>query len=374
MQNRLISAYEALLTTGAIVPDTAQARASALLQRLANALEQVRPRTVASALLRLRPEPVPRGLYVYGAVGRGKTMLMDLFFRNVAFKSKRRLHFDAFMQEAHAAIATARAATKGDPMPVAAKAIADQGRLLCLDEFQVNDIADAMILSRLFQSLFANGAILVATSNTAPSELYLDGINRSLFLPFVEALQQRCSVFELLSSNDYRLRKLMGRKLYFTPADAAAKTAIDEVWAVLTASARGTPRTLDVRGHKLTISCAAEGTARMTFADLCGRTLGAADYQALAATVHTLILEDVPILRAEQRNEARRLITLIDTLYDQHIRLIVSADAEPDALYPRGDGSETFRRTASRLVEMRSQDYLEVSRPLKPQTADISPA
>ena len=369
MKNRLISAYEALLADGTITPDAAQAAAVAQLKALAASLERYHPQSVLGAFFGLGPAEAPRGLYIHGAVGRGKTMLMDLFFRSVAFKSKRRLHFDAFMAGAHGAIGVARETGTGDPIPVAACAIARKGLLICLDEFQVNDIADAMILSRLFEALFELGAILVTTSNTAPDNLYKDGLNRPLFLPFVSLLKQRTATLELHSAQDYRMRKLMGRKLYFAPADAVAQAGLTEAWNLLTGGAEGSPRTLDVQGHKLTIPRAAEGTAWMTFAELCGQPLGAADYRALAATFHTLILEAIPVLSPEQRNEARRFTLLIDTLYDQRIRLIASAAAGPAALYPQGDGAEAFGRTASRLVEMRSQDYLEATRP---QAAQIS--
>ena len=363
MKNRLISTYEALLAGGTIAPDAAQSTAVSALQRLADTLERYRPNSAFGSFLGFGRRDAPTGLYIYGAVGRGKTMLMDLFFRNLAIKSKRRLHFDAFMAEAHAAIETAREAGTGDPIPGAARAIARKGLLICLDEFQVNDIADAMILSRLFEALFAEGAVLITTSNTAPNDLYRDGLNRPLFLPFVRLLTERTATLELLSAQDYRMRKLMGRRLYFTPADAVAAAGLTEAWSLLTGGADGSPRSLDVQGHKLRIPRAAEGTAWMTFAELCGQPLWAADYRALAANFHTLILESIPVLSPEQRNEARRFILLIDALYDLRIRLIASAAAEPGALYPQGDGAEAFGRTASRLVEMRSQDYLEASRP-----------
>ena len=371
--NRLIAAYDQLLAAGTLAPDQAQAEAVVQLQRLAAAAELYLPASPLSLknLLGWNGAPTPKGLYLHGAVGRGKTVLMDLFFRSLATRSKRRLHFDVFMAQAHAAIEHARAAGAGDPMPDAARQLAENGRLLCIDEFQVNDIADAMILSRLFERLFADGVVLVATSNTAPDKLYADGLNRPLFLPFVTRLKRHVAVLELAASKDYRLSKLIGRKLYFSPADAAAHAALSDAWTMLTGGATAAPRKLEVRGHRLDIPRSAEGTVWMTFDELCGRPLGAADYQALAASFHTLILEGIPVLKPENRNEARRLILLIDAIYDQRLRLIVSADAEPDALYAAGDGREAFRRTASRLVEMRSQDYLETSQASAGQRATV---
>jgi len=357
----LLKAYRALLASGAAQPDPAQAEAVSELVGLARALAAYRP----ASLLRFLGQgaDAPRGLYLHGKVGRGKSMLMDLFFAHAPFTSKRRLHFDAFMAEAHAAIEAARATGNGDPMPGAAKALADKGLLLCLDEFQVNDIADAMILSRLFARLFERGLVLVTTSNTAPDNLYRDGLNRQLFLPFVEVLKQHTDVLEIAAARDYRLDKLMGQPLYFAPLDAAAQSALDDTWRMLTGDAPPTPKTLEVAGRKLVIPRASGGTAWLSFDELCARPLGAADYRAIAAALHTVILEGIPVLGPDKRNEARRFITLIDALYDARTHLIASAAAEPDALYTTGDGAEAFQRTASRLMEMRSRDYLETPRP-----------
>jgi cell division protein ZapE len=363
MPQSLLSAYQDLIASGAIEPEASQAAAVDALQRLADALAANQRGTLAS--LWSRPAAV-RGLYLTGPVGRGKTMLMDLFFRSVGGKIKRRLHFDAFMGEAHAAIEAARAKTPGDPIPLAARALAEPGALLCIDEFQVNDIADAMIIGRLYEQLVAAGVTLVATSNTLPAKLYPDGINRPLFLPFVALLQKHVDVIELSARRDYRMSKLAGRPLYFTPADAAAHDALEASWVLLTNNVDGAPHTLDIKGRKLTIPRAADGTAWIGFDALCGAALGAADYRALALHFHTLILEGIPILTPDHRNEARRLILLIDVLYDERRHLIASAAAEPHQLYPQGDGHEAFGRTASRLVEMRSQDYLDASPSFKP--------
>ena len=365
MTQRLIAAYQKLLAAGTIEPEPSQQIAVTRLQTLARELASDRSGfwPTLSGLWGRRASSHPRGVYLHGAVGRGKTMLMDLFFREAGLPNKRRLHFDAFMTEAHAAIETARRNGTGDPIPAAARKLIGRSLLICIDEFQINDIADAMIVGRLFEQVFAAGVVLVATSNTPPADLYPDGINRLLFLPFVSMLLKHVDLVELTGRRDYRLSKLIGRQLYFAPADAAATAALGQVWALLTGNVTGAPYTLDVGGHKLTVPRSADGTAWTSFNDLCAKPLGASDYRALARAFHTLILQDVPVLGPAQRNEARRFITLIDALYDQRRRLIVSAAAEPDALYPAGDGAETFRRTASRLAEMRSEDYLETPRP-----------
>ncbi len=363
MPHRLLTAYRDLLTAGTIEPEPSQQAAVLKLQALADALKANQRAGLTSFWS--RPAPV-RGIYLCGPVGRGKTMLMDLFFRAVATKNKRRLHFDAFMGEAHAAIEAARDNSPGDPIPLAARRLAEQGALLCIDEFQVNDIADAMIIGRLYEHLLSAGVTLVATSNTLPGNLYPDGINRPLFLPFVALLQQNVDVVELSARHDYRMSKLAGRPLYFTPADGIAHDALEASWDLLTNNAPGAPHTLDIKGHKLTIPRAADGTAWIGFDALCGTALGAADYRALTLHFHTLILENIPILTPERRNEARRLILLIDVLYDERRHLIASAAAEPHLLYPQGDGHEAFGRTASRLVDMQSQDYLDASPISKP--------
>lgn len=286
-------------------------------------------------------------------------MLMDLFFEHVGFASKRRLHFDAYMAEAHAAIDAERQRGLGDPIPGAAKALAERGCLLCLDEFQVNDIADAMILSRLFRGLFDRGQVLVTTSNIAPQGLYRDGLNRSLFLPFVDLLLQHTDVLEVAAARDFRLDKLRGRQLYFTPLGPAAEYAMQSAWALLTGDAAPRTKTLEIAGRRLHLSQTAAGTAWVTFSQLCEQPLGASDYRAITANFHTLMLDGVPVLTADRRNAARRFTLLVDALYDARVRLVMSAAVDPGALYPAGDGSDAFARTVSRLMDMRSQDYLE---------------
>jgi cell division protein ZapE len=330
------------------------------LSTLATELETWRPHALFGLLKHRRPPP--RGLYIHGKVGRGKTMLMDLFYETVRIAPKRRVHFHAFMSEVHAAITAARRSQPGDPIPAVAETLALQAKLLCFDEFHVTDIADAMILGRLFTALFEQHVVVVATSNVPPSGLYRDGLNRDLFLPFVALLNDTLDVLELASARDYRLDKLVGQPLYFTPLDVAARTGLRGHFTRLTGQVKGAPRDLDVNGRKVRLAEVAEGTVYATFDELCATPLGAEDYLRLAQTFHTLILEDVPILHPERRTEARRFITLIDTLYDAGTALIVSAEAEPDQLHPEGDQAFLFERTASRLIEMRSESYLQTRR------------
>ncbi len=300
----------------------------------------------------------PRGVYMHGAVGRGKTMLMDLFYEATDFTPKRRLHFHEFMSEVHERIARGRATTDGDPIPFVAAEIAAGAGLLCFDELHVTDIADAMILARLFKVLFERDLVLVATSNAPPDRLYWNGLNRQLFLPFIDLIEGEMDVVELKAAKDFRLDKLAGRQLYFCPCDRRAATAIEDHWQRLTGHHPAAPATLEVKGRSLRVPMASMGVARFTFADLCERPLGTVDYLHVAHAFHTVLLEGIPVLGPAQRNEARRLINLIDTLYDNRVCLIASGDAEPHLLYPAGDGANLFERTASRLMEMRSEAYL----------------
>jgi cell division protein ZapE len=307
-----------------------------------------------------------KGLYIFGDVGRGKTMLMDLFFAASPVVRKRRVHFHEFMTEVHERIYALRQKAKlgqtngEDPILLAAAAIADETPLLCFDEFHVTDIADAMILGRLFKRLFEVGVVVVATSNVPPAELYKDGLNRALFLPFIALIEEHMEIVELRARTDFRLEKLAGAPVWYVPADRAADAALDEAWRRLTAGHAGEELNLTVKGRTVRVPCATMGVARFSFHDLCQQPLAAADYLKIAHEFHTIILDHVPAMDYEQRNEAKRFIILIDTLYDNAVKLLASAEAEPDALYRASDGFEAaeFSRTASRLIEMRSQAYL----------------
>jgi cell division protein ZapE len=286
---------------------------------------------------------------------------MDLFHEAARFEPRRRIHFHAFMTEVHERIARGRSTTDGDPIPFVAAEIAGEAPLLCFDEFHVTDIADAMILGRLFKSLFERDVVVVATSNAAPDRLYWNGLNRQLFEPFIALLKEKLDVVELVSAKDYRLDKLAGRQLYFSPADETARAELDAHWQRLAGHHPTGRAEVECNGRIIAVPKAAPGIARFSFLDLCGQPLGAADYLAIARAYPTLIIDHIPVLTPDRRNEARRLITLIDTLYDRGTCLIVSADAEPDALYRKGDGADLFERTASRLMEMRSEAYLTCS-------------
>ena len=370
MHDLVAEAYRDLLIARAILPDPGQEAAAHALQALAHRLEERDRRRDGLGGYFRRQEPAPRGLYLAGPVGRGKTMLMDLFVQRVAVRHKQRLHFDAFMSALHAAIDEARRGSRGDPIAPAVAALTPRNSLLCIDEFQVADIADAMILARVHEQLLARGVTLVATSNTAPEGLYKDGINRQLFLPFIERLLATADVIALGGPHDYRLAKLAGRPLYFTPLGPSADAALERAWDLMVEHEPARAAHVDVNGRKLSIARAAAGTAYMSFDELCARALGAPDYRAIAGAFHTLILANIPVLTPERRNEARRFTLLVDALYDMRRRLIASAAAEPDAIYPAGDGSEAFGRTASRLVEMRSADYLEAASAAAPAPAN----
>jgi cell division protein ZapE len=352
--------YAGRVAAGELQEDAAQAAAVQRLDALAKDLDAWG--RSKRGLLRMFGGRVstPKGLYVHGSVGRGKTMLMDLFYSTVTVKPKRRVHFHEFMADVHERIGEARKAVDGDPIPYVAEKIGKEARLLCFDELHVTDIADAMILGRLFKVLFADDVVVVATSNAHPTELYKNGLNRQLFLPFIELIGQHMDVLELDSAKDFRLDKLSGRPLYFTPLDAAASAGMDALWLDMTGSASYQSCTLEVKGRKVQVPRAAMGVARFDFADLCAKPLGSLDYLAIGRAFHTVMIDGIPVLTPARRNEARRFINLIDTLYDNRINLIASAEAEPDAIYAEGDGSDLFERTASRLIEMRSEEYLEL--------------
>ena len=355
----ILAAYMERLKLGEIEHDAAQLEAVARLDDLAAELSQwlaAKPKLFTS-FWRAK-QAAPKGLYLHGAVGRGKTMLMDLFYEGANVTSKRRWHFHEFMAQAHERIQRGRATTDGDPIPGVAAEIAAEASLLCLDELTITDIADAMIVGRLFKGLLERDVVIVATSNAAPERLYWNGLNRQLFLPFIALIEAHMRVAELVSAKDFRLDKLAGRQLFYSPCGDEAAAGIEEHWQRLTGHHPAAPVTIDVKGRQLQVPTAAMGVARFSFGDLCEKPLGSLDYLHLAHAFHTVIVEGIPVLTPERRNEARRFIHLIDTLYDNRVCLIASAEAEPHLLYPAGDGALLFERTASRLMEMRSEAYL----------------
>jgi len=367
MPSALQSAYDQRLAAGEIRPDPAQAGALETLLRLEADLAAA-PAGGLGAFFR-KPE-AQRGVYLWGPVGRGKSMLMDLFYETAMAAKKRRTHFHVFMGETHRLIdvwrkgdAVVRKARFGqakgdDPIPPVADVIAEQARLLAFDEFQVTDIADAMILGRLFEALTARGVTVVATSNRRPEDLYKDGINRQLFLPFIDELKRRLDVVSVAGPHDYRLDRLRAAGTWFSPADKAQSAAFADLWRDMLQGEPEAGETLEVLGRKIHLPHAKGGLLRASFASLCKVALGPNDYLALAARFHTVFLEDLPVLTAADRESARRLVILIDALYEARTRLIVLAEAEPTALYVDGAGTFEFERTASRLQEMRSADWL----------------
>ena len=379
------SHYQSLVASGAIEPDAAQAQAAEAFAVLDQRLANYRPARRQGLLGRLFTDKnggPPRGLYVHGEVGRGKTMLMDLFFEQSQVEHKRRAHFHEFMADVHERIYGFRQQiargelADGDVIALTATAIFDQAWLLCFDEFHVTDIADAMILGRLFAKLFELGTVVVATSNVAPDELYKGGLNRALFLPFIAEISGHMDVLRLDARTDFRLEKLAGVKMWLVPADRAATAALDRAWAKMTGNAPGKPRDIPIKGRILQVPCSANGVARFSFADICEKPLGASDYLRLAHDYHTIMIDRIPVMDHAQRNAAKRFIALIDTLYDNAVKLMASAEADPVSLYVATEGHEAneFKRTASRLIEMSSQSYLALPHGHKDSAASGSSA
>ncbi len=342
--------YERLVSEGALTRDPAQEATIPEFKRIGTALAE----PVKKGWFKKAPE-APKGLYLWGGVGRGKSMLMDLFVETLDVPS-RRVHFHAFMQEIHAGMHKARAEGVEDALAPVAKAVIDNVRLLAFDEMQITDITDAMIVGRLFEALFAAGVVVITTSNRVPDDLYKDGLNRQLFLPFISILKERMVVHEMVSPTDYRQNRLAGNPSYFTPANEEARAQIDAVWSDLTGNA-GAPLTLIVNKREVEIPSFHNGVARASFYDLCGRALGPADYLALAGAARVLVLENIPELGRSNFNEAKRFVTLIDALYEAGVQLICSAAAKPEYLYIEGEGTFEFERTASRLREMQSEGW-----------------
>jgi cell division protein ZapE len=356
--------YHALVSSGAIEPDAAQEQVAHALATLDERLAGYKPPRKQGLLGRLfadKHEPAPRGLYIHGEVGRGKTMLMDLFFDHSSVVNKRRAHFHEFMAEVHERIHGFRQSiADGDVIALTAASIFDEAWLLCFDEFHVTDIADAMILGRLFAKLFELGTVVVTTSNVAPEDLYKGGLNRALFLPFIAQITERMDVVRLDARTDFRLEKLAGVKMWLVPADQAADAALDRAWARMTGNAKCKARDISIKGRVLHVPCSANGVARFAFADLCAKPLAASDYLRLAHDYHTIMIDRIPVMDYPERNIAKRFIALIDTFYDNAVKVMASADADPMSLYvaTEGDEANEFKRTSSRLIEMSSESYL----------------
>lgn len=349
-------AYAALVSARALSPDSAQQDVVDLLQALHEVLEKA---TAKGKRLFFNKKLEVRGLYIWGNVGRGKSMLMDLFCQHAPVEQKERIHFHTFIQQVHARLHQLRQHPTGDPVQLLVKELAARVKLLCFDELQANDVADATLLFRLFDGLFAAGVVIVATSNHPPETLYTGGVQRERFQKFITLLHERMDVVSLTSPHDYRYKQIQSlTRRYYAPLGADARRFVEEALAAIASGERPSPRTLSVQGRELTLTAYGQDTVAASFAQLCEQPLGTADYLALAEAFDTLVLTGVPVLSPEKRNEAKRFVTLIDALYELKVRLIITAEASPEALYPAGDGSFEFQRTVSRLVEMQSEKYV----------------
>jgi len=359
--------YREKLAAGELKADPAQELLAEKLQSLHRALTGYTPSAGQAGwkerfgLTRRRADPL-QGLYIYGGVGAGKSMLMDLFYATAPVEKKRRVHFHAFLQDVHArfnAFRKSKGDDEGDPIPTVAKDLADEAWLLCFDEFQVSNIVDAMILGRLFEGLFARDVVIVATSNRPPQDLYKNGLQREKFLPFIDLICEKLDILQITSAEDYRLRRMLGMQVYHEPLGVEATSALDQYFMDLSDGQALQTDILEIKGRRIEVSSAG-GVARKSFDDLCGQPLGPADYLALAERYHTLILDDIPRMGEDLKSEARRFVTLIDALYEAKVNLICSADAPPNELYVEGEGAFEFERLVSRLMEMQSTDYLSL--------------
>ena len=357
--------YRKLVESGSLKPDPAQELLAEKLQSLHRGLNGYTPSTGQAGwrdrfgLTRRRANPL-QGLYIYGGVGGGKSMLMDLFFESAPIKLKRRTHFHEFLQDVHQRFNTLRKskyADLGDPIPVVAEDLANEFWLLCFDELQVYNIVDAMILGRLFEGLFAQGVVVVATSNRPPQDLYKNGLQREKFLPFIDLICDRLDVLQMASTNDYRLERMLGMRVYHHPIDPDGRRSLDQYFGELADGREPEIDKIEVKGRVIQIPAVA-GIARKSFSELCAQPLGAADYLAIAERYHTLILDEIPRMGKEMQSQARRFVTLIDALYEAKVNLICTADAVPKELYITGEGAFEFERLVSRLMEMQSADYL----------------
>lgn len=354
----LIDIYDSLVSDGQLSADAAQIEALPCLERVRQAVNTP-PKPARKGLFsRLKPTaPDPLvGLYLWGGVGRGKSMLMDLLFEHIEAPKKRRIHFHPFMQEIHSALHEARKTGVDDAIRPVAEKVIEETRVLCLDEMQIKDITDAMIVGRLFEAFFDSGMAIVTTSNRVPDDLYKDGLNRALFLPFIDLIKTRMEVHELVSATDYRQDRLSGEQVYFSPICAESRATLNTIWSDL-GNDSYTPLILKVKGRDVTIPRFHNGVGRASFFDLCGNALGPADYLEISHALRVLILDDIPRLSRDNFNEARRFVTLIDALYEAKVRLICSAADIPERLYLEGEGAFEFERTASRLREMQAAEW-----------------